>query len=91
MATGLADGNYTLGTQSVTVTKGDAMLAGTTTRAGSTLDAYTGLANMVEFCGLPLSKAIKMWTTNPAKLIGMEKRIGTIEIGKDADFIIFGV
>ena len=91
MATGLTDGSYTLGAQSVTVTEGNAYLAGTTTRAGSTLDAYSGLANMVEFCGLPLAKAIKLWTTNPAKLIGMDKRIGTIEIGKDADFIIFGV
>ena len=91
MATGLTDGDYTLGTQSVTVTEGNAYLTGTTTRAGSTLDAYQGLANMVEFCGLPLAKAIKLWTTNPAKLIGMDKRIGTIEIGKDADFIIFGV
>ena len=90
MATGLTDGDYTLGTQSVTVTEGNAYLTGTTTRAGSTLDAYSGLANMVEFCGLPLAKAIKLWTTNPAKLIGMDKRIGTIEIGKDADFIIFG-
>jgi N-acetylglucosamine-6-phosphate deacetylase len=91
MATGLTDGDYTLGAQSVTVTRGDAYLTGTTTRAGSTLDAYQGLANIVEFCGLPLSKAIKLWTINPAKLIGMDKRIGTIEIGKDADFIIFGV
>ena len=91
MATGLTDGDYTLGSQSVTVTEGNAYLTGTTTRAGSTLDAYQGLANMVEFCGLPLAKAIKLWTTNPAKLIGMDKRIGTIEIGKDADFIIFGV
>ncbi len=91
MATGLADGNYTLGVQKVEVTNGDAMIMGTQTRAGSTLDAYQGLANVVEFCGLPLAKAIKLWTTNPAKLIGMDKRIGTIEVGKDADFIIFGV
>ncbi len=90
MATGLTDGNYTLGVQKVTVSNGDAMIAGTTTRAGSTLDAMQGLANVVEFCKLPLTKAIKLWTANPAKLLGMSHRIGSIEVGKDADFILFG-
>lgn len=90
MATGLADGNYTLGATDVVVTGGDAFIKGTTTRAGSTLDAYTGLANTVAFCGLSLVEALSIWTINPAKLVGLDSRIGTIEIGKDADFILFG-
>lgn len=90
MATGLADGNYKLGVNDVVVKDGDAVLAGTDVRAGSVLDAYTGLTNVITFCGLPLAEAIKIWTVNPAKLVGMSHRIGTIEIGKDADFIIFG-
>lgn len=90
MATGLADGVFTLGGQSVTVKDGNAYLTGTNTRAGSTLDAYQGLANLVTFTGLPLYEAIKIWTVNPARLVGLSDRIGTIEIGKDADFIIFG-
>ena len=90
MATGLADGNYTLGATDVVVTGGDAFVKGTTTRAGSTLDAYTGLANTVAFCGLSLVEALSIWTINPAKLVGLDSRIGTIEIGKDADFILFG-
>lgn len=90
MATGLPDGNYTLAGAKVVVEKGDARLASSGVRAGSTLDAYTGLANAVTFTGLPLHEVIKMWTTNPAKLVGLGNRIGTIEIGKDADFIIFG-
>ena len=81
---------YTLAGYEVKVTDGDARLASNNVRAGSTLDAYTGLANAVTFTGLPLAQAIKMWTVNPAKLLKMESRIGTIEIGKDADFIIFG-
>lgn len=90
MAAGLADGNYTLGATDVVVTGGDAFVKGTTTRAGSTLDAYTGLANTVAFCGLSLVEALSIWTINPAKLVGLDSRIGTIEIGKDADFILFG-
>lgn len=89
MATGLSDGTYSLAGQTVYVKGGDARLPNGV-RAGSTLDGYTGLANTVTFTGLPLSEAIKMWTVNPAKLVGLEGRIGTLEVGKDADFIIFG-
>ena len=90
MATGMPDGLYSLAGYEVEVVNGDAKLKGTDIRAGSTLDAYTGLANAVTFSGLPLCEAIKMWTINPAKLVGLSDRIGTIEIGKDADFILFG-
>lgn len=90
MATGLPDGDYTLAGNEVTVKNGDARLKSNGVHAGSTLDAYTGLANVVEFSGLPLYRAIKLWTVNPAKLIGLDSRIGTIEVGKDADFIMFG-
>ena len=91
MAAGLGDGCYTLAGMKVTVNNGNATLYGSDdVRAGSTLDAYQGLANVVSFTGLPLAEAIKLWTVNPAKLVGLSDRIGTIEIGKDADFIIFG-
>ena len=90
MATGLPDGIYKLGVQNVTVNCGEATISGTNIRAGSTLDAYQALANVVSFTGLPLAEAIKLWTVNPAKLVGLSDRIGTIEVGKDADFIIFG-
>ena len=90
MATGLPDGEYTLAGYAVEVVDGDARLKGSGVRAGSTLDAYTGLANAVTFSGLPLAEAIKIWTVNPAKLLGISNRVGTIEIGKDADFILFG-
>jgi imidazolonepropionase-like amidohydrolase len=39
--------------------------------------------------GLDPGEALKAITINPAKLIGMENRIGSIEKGKDADLVIF--
>ena len=39
--------------------------------------------------GLSPEEALKAITINPAKLIGMENRIGSIEAGKDADLVIF--
>ncbi len=55
-----------------------------------TADAYQGLANVVTHCDKGLTDAIKLWTVNPARLVNMSSLIGTIEVGKHADFIIFG-
>ena len=57
---------------------------------GSVLDAQAGLANIVSFTGLKLPDAIKLWTINPARMLGLDGRIGTIEVGKDADFVVIG-
>ncbi len=38
--------------------------------------------------GLPQEEAIKALTINPAKIFGVEDRLGSIEVGKDADLII---
>ncbi len=39
--------------------------------------------------GMDPLEALKAITINPAKLIGMESRIGSLEPGKDADLVIF--
>ena len=38
--------------------------------------------------GLPEYEAIKAITINPAKILGLDNRVGSIKEGKDADFII---
>ena len=38
--------------------------------------------------GLPEYEAIKAITINPAKILGLDNRVGSIKVGKDADFII---
>ena len=39
--------------------------------------------------GLSFDDALKTITLNPAKLLGIEKRVGSIEKGKDADLVLF--
>ncbi|HEU4395372.1 MAG TPA: amidohydrolase family protein, partial [Planctomycetota bacterium] len=39
--------------------------------------------------GLPRSEAVKALTLNPAAVLGVEARIGSIEAGKDADLALF--
>ena len=43
----------------------------------------------MEFTGVSLPEAVRTASLNPAKLLGMDERKGSIEEGKDADIIIF--
>lgn len=40
--------------------------------------------------GLPEEEALKALTINPAEIVGLSDRIGSIEKGKDADVAVFG-
>ena len=88
MAAGLPDGNYKLGVNDVVVVEGDAKLASTGVRAGSTLTTGRALKNLLEFTGRPLQDIIPVLTENPAKLIGVFDKIGSVEPGKDADLVV---
>ena len=50
------------------------------------LPVYAALA-MRE--GLSREDALKTMTINPARIIGQEKRLGSVEPGKDADLVIW--
>jgi imidazolonepropionase-like amidohydrolase len=38
--------------------------------------------------GMSRTKALEAMTISGAKMLGLEKRVGSLEVGKDADFII---
>ncbi|NJF24038.1 amidohydrolase, partial [Thermococcus sp. GR5] len=39
--------------------------------------------------GMPYEEGLKAVTLNPAKLLGIDKRVGSIEKGKDADLVLY--
>ncbi len=39
--------------------------------------------------GMPFEEALKSITLNPSKLLGIDKRVGSLEIGKDADIVLY--
>lgn len=88
MAAGLSDGKYTLGGQKVIV-KGEEARLTDGTLAGSTLTLNKAIYNMVHMVGVSLPDAVRMATLNPARAIGLDREKGSIEIGKDADLVIF--
>lgn len=88
MAAGLPDGFYKLGVNDVVVEDGDAKLVSNGSRAGSTLTTGQALKNILAFTGRSLQEIIPMFTENPAKLIGVYDKVGSLNPGKKADFVV---
>lgn len=88
MAAGLPDGRYHLGVNEVVVKNGDATLLKDGTRAGSTLTQKRALQNLLSYTGCTLEEILPVFTENPARLIGVWDRKGSIENGKDADLVV---
>jgi N-acetylglucosamine-6-phosphate deacetylase len=87
LATGLGDGEYEFGGFEIKVSGGLAQKADGTI-AGSTLTLLKGLKNWVEITGMPLEKALRAATINPARAIGIDSQVGSIEAGKRADLVV---
>ncbi len=88
MAGGLPDGEYKLGVNDIVVTNSDAKLKGKDVRAGSTLLAINAVKNASKFLDLPFEKCVSLMTKNPAKSLGIFDTKGSLEVGKDADFVV---
>lgn len=87
MATGFPEGNYKLGVNDIVVKGGDARLASDGTRAGSVLTAKRAFKNFLDYTGYPVEEILPLFTENPARLLGMERRTGMIAKGRDANFL----
>ena len=87
-ATGLDDGHYQLGDVEVTVTDGEARTSAGGL-AGSTLTMPRALQNMMRFCQLSFEEVVPMLTRVPARSIGMYPQKGSLNIGADADIVIW--
>ncbi len=86
-AKGMADGQYDLGGQEVTVKGPEARLADGTL-AGSILKMNDALKNVCHFTGYSLQEVVQMATVNPAKQLNVFDKKGSIAVGKDADIVI---
>ncbi len=82
----MPDGKYNLGGFEITVSGGicrnvEGKLA------GSTLTLDRALHNIVNL-GASLGEALQMLTINPAKLLGIEHKKGTLRANADADVVL---
>lgn len=54
---------------------------------GARLNQEAG--KIVKYGGVPAEEALKMVTLNPAKLLHLDDRMGSLKVGKDADFVVW--
>ncbi len=91
---GMPDGESILGSlekgQKVIIEDGVAKLPDRTAFAGSVATTDRLVRTMVQLAEVPLVDAVKMMTLTPARIMKIDGAKGSIEVGKDADFVIFG-
>jgi N-acetylglucosamine-6-phosphate deacetylase len=88
-AAGFGDGIYHLGPLEVEVEEGVARLVEGSSIAGSTLTLDTAFRRAVTVDGLPVEDVVRSISTNPARLLGVHDKVGSLEPGKDADLVVF--
>lgn len=86
-ATGLSDGEYSLGGQPVFV-KGHLCTLKDGTIAGSGTNLMDCLRVAVKNVGIELATAVKCAAVNPAKSIGIYEQYGSLDVGKTANIVL---
>lgn len=91
---GLPEGTKTVlgskdGGQEVIIEDGVAKLMDRSAFAGSVATADRLIRTVTRLAGVELVDAVRMLTANPARVMGVEARKGSIMAGKDADLILF--
>lgn len=84
----LKDGISELGGQKVIVKNNTARLEDGTL-AGSVLTLNKAVKNYMENTDFKIYEVVNMASLNPAKSLGIDSKTGSIQVGKDADIIIF--
>ncbi|MFI8999163.1 N-acetylglucosamine-6-phosphate deacetylase [Streptomyces sp. NPDC053541] len=87
-AAGFGDGNYMLGPLAVEVKDSVARLVEGGSIAGSTLTLDRAFKRAATVDKLPVESIVQAISANPAKLLGVYDRVGSLEPGKDADLVV---
>ncbi|MGI6562519.1 MAG: N-acetylglucosamine-6-phosphate deacetylase [Clostridia bacterium] len=90
---GMPEGKSILGSlkngMEVVIEDGVAKLLDRTAFAGSVATADRLVRNMIQLADVPLTDAVRMMTSTPARIMNIDKEKGSLLPGKDADIVIF--
>lgn len=87
-ATGMPDGQYTLGGLDVNVAGGKATLVSNGALAGSATNLMECMKTVVRKMGISLETAVACATENPARDLGIYDEYGSITVGKKANIVL---
>ncbi len=86
---GLGDGVYRIGDGQVFVEGEKAVLLESNILVGSVMSLNKAVKNVSKWCELSVPEVVKMVTLNPARILGMEKRMGSLKEGQHANLVMF--
>ncbi len=87
---GLPTGSrFRMGQMEYEVVDGVGMMFDRSSFAGSTTLLNQMIPVLTDVVGIPLPEVIRMASLNPARVLNLESRKGSLEAGKDADLAIF--
>lgn len=86
-ATGGEDGEYSIAGMKVIVKDGKALTTDGAL-AGSTLSLLDGVKNLAKFAKIPFATALRCATYTPARMVGIDDKVGSLTAGKQADILI---
>ncbi|PJE80178.1 N-acetylglucosamine-6-phosphate deacetylase [invertebrate metagenome] len=82
----MPDGKFMLGPLEITVSNGIARTENGSL-AGSTLSLNKAVHNMIHLAGINPLDAVHMASLSPAKHLGIDHKVGSIAVGKQADLV----
>jgi N-acetylglucosamine-6-phosphate deacetylase len=88
-ASGLGDGDFQVGGLDVAVKNSQARLKVDGALAGSVLTLNRAVGNIIQWTGMPVSAAVRMASLTPARVLGLDREIGSLEAGKRANLAVF--
>lgn len=88
-AAGLGDGYFRVGGLDAVVKDGQARLKDSGALAGSVLTMNKAVRNISQWTGLPVPWAVRMASLTPARVLGLDGEMGSIEMGKLANLAVF--
>jgi len=87
-AAGLPDGKYVYNGLKYEAKNGLAVYCGADTFIGTALTLNKIVKRIVDMGIVDLKDAVRMASLVPAKVLGIEKKKGSLEVGKDADIVV---
>jgi N-acetylglucosamine-6-phosphate deacetylase len=88
MAAGMGEGIYRWGDEEIELKGSKATIRGSDVLAGSVLTLGQAVKNMIDWTGLAVHQVINMASLNPARVLGLEEELGSIQNGKLANLVV---
>ncbi len=88
IAAGMGDGTYVWGGNEIEVSGKSAVIRNSGVLAGSVLTLNKAVKNMIDWTDVTINQAINMASLNPARVLGLGDKFGSIARGRCANLVV---